>query len=65
MRKSLLKIGGRRSKPKAVYDGTDQTGEGGGFWLRTGSVGLFEDKKRCRLTEAGRCILCDVGERKN
>ena len=32
------------------------------FRLRTGSAGLFEDKKRCRMTEDERCILCGSGE---
>ena len=32
------------------------------FQLRTGSAGLFEDKKRCRMTEDERCILCGSGE---
>ena len=32
------------------------------FRLQTGSAGLFEDKKRCRMTEDERCILCGSGE---
>ena len=35
------------------------------FRLRTGSAGLLEDKKRCKkrckLAEEGRCILCYAG----
>ena len=32
------------------------------FRLRTGSAGLFEDKKRCRMCTDDRCVLCDSGE---
>ena len=32
------------------------------FRLRTGSAGLFEDKKRCRMCTEDRCVLCDSGE---
>ena len=32
------------------------------FRLRTGSAGLFEDKKRCRMCEDERCVLCNSGE---
>ena len=29
------------------------------FWLRTGSAGLFEDKKQCRMCDDERCVLCN------
>ncbi len=29
------------------------------FRLRTGSAGLLQDKKRCRMCEDRRCVLCD------
>ena len=32
------------------------------FRLRTGSAGLFEDKKRCRMCDDERCVLCNSGE---
>ena len=32
------------------------------FWLRSGSAGLFEDKKRCRMVEEDRCVLCNGGK---
>ena len=34
------------------------------FRLRSGSAGLLEDKKRCRIVSDERCIICDnrVGE---
>ena len=34
------------------------------FKLRTGSAGLLEDKKRCRVVSDERCVMCDsrVGE---
>ncbi len=32
------------------------------FRLRTVSAGLLTDKKRCRLCEDGRCVLCDREE---
>ena len=32
------------------------------FPMRTGSAGLFEDKKRCRMCTEDRCVLCDSGE---
>ena len=31
------------------------------FWLRTGSPGLLEDKKRCRMVRDERCVICDSG----
>ena len=31
------------------------------FWLRTGSAGLLEDKKRCRMVSDERCVICDSG----
>ncbi len=30
--------------------------------MRTGSAGLFQDKKRCKMIEDDRCILCDRDE---
>ena len=30
--------------------------------LRSGSAGLFEDKKRCRMVEEDRCVLCNRGK---
>ena len=32
------------------------------FRLRTGSAGLFEDKKRCRMCDDERCVLCNSCE---
>ena len=32
------------------------------FRLRSGSGGLFEDKKRCRMVEEERCVLCNGGK---
>jgi len=32
------------------------------FRLRTGSAGLFEDKKWCRMCDDERCVLCNSGE---
>ena len=34
------------------------------FRLRTGSAGLLEDKKSCRMVSDKRCVMCDsiVGE---
>ena len=34
------------------------------FKLRTGSAWLLEDKKRCRMVNDERCVMCDgrVGE---
>jgi len=32
------------------------------FRLRTGSAGLLEDKKRCKMCTDDRCVLCDSGE---
>ena len=32
------------------------------FRLKTGSAGLFEDKKRCRMCEDERCVLCNSSE---
>ena len=32
------------------------------FRLRTGSAGLFEDKKRCRMCDDERCVLCNSSE---
>ena len=34
------------------------------FRLRTGSAGLLEDKKRCRMVSDERCVICDsrIGE---
>ena len=32
------------------------------FRMRTGSAGLFADKKRCRLCEEDKCVLCDSEE---
>jgi len=32
------------------------------FWLRTGSAGLLEDKKRCKMCTDDRCVLCNSGE---
>ena len=29
--------------------------------LRSGSAGLLEDKKRCRMCVDDRCVLCDSG----
>ena len=29
------------------------------FRLRTGSFGLLEDKKRCRMVSDERCVICD------
>ena len=29
------------------------------FRLRSGSAGLFEDKKRCGMVEEDRCVLCN------
>ena len=31
------------------------------FRLRSGSAGLFEDKKRCGMVEEDRCVLCNGG----
>ena len=31
------------------------------FRLRTGSAGLLEDKKRCRMLSDERCVMCDGG----
>ena len=31
------------------------------FWLSTGSAGLLEDKKRCRLVSDERCVMGDSG----
>ena len=31
------------------------------FRLRTGSAGLMEDKKRCRMVTDERCVMCDSG----
>ena len=31
------------------------------FRLRTGSAGLLEDKKRCRMVSDERCVMCDSG----
>ena len=31
------------------------------FRLRTGSAGLLEDKKRCRIVSDERCVMCDSG----
>ena len=31
------------------------------FRLRTVSVGLLEDKKRCRMVSDERCVMCDSG----
>ena len=32
------------------------------FRLRTGSVGLFENKKQCRMCDNERCMLCNSCE---
>ena len=32
------------------------------FRLRSGSAGLFEDKKRCGMVEEDRCVLCNGGK---
>ena len=32
------------------------------FRLRSGSVGLFEDKQRCGMMEEDRCVWCGQGE---
>ena len=32
------------------------------FQLKSGSAGLFEDKKRCRMVEEDRCVLCNEGK---
>ena len=31
------------------------------FRLRTGSAGLLEDKKRCRMVSDKKCEMCDSG----
>ena len=31
------------------------------FRLRSGSAGLLEDKKRCRMVSDERCVMCDRG----
>ena len=31
------------------------------FRLRTGSAGLLEDKKICRMVSGKRCVMCDSG----
>ena len=31
------------------------------FRLRTGSVGLLEDKKRCRMVSDKRCVIVEYG----
>ena len=31
------------------------------FRLRTGSAGLLEDKKRCRVVSDEKCVMCDGG----
>ena len=33
------------------------------FQLRTGSAGLFKDKKWCRMCTDDRCVLCAWGSR--
>ena len=35
------------------------------FRLRTGSAGLYEDKKRCRMVSVERCVICDSRVGKN
>ena len=42
--------------------GRSGTGIGLQFRLKTGSVGLFEDKKRCRMCDDERCVLCNSCE---
>ena len=31
------------------------------FRLKTGSAGLLEDKKRCKMNIDGRCVMCGSG----
>ena len=35
------------------------------FNLRTGSAGLFEEKKRCKMIIEERCVLCESGAGKD